>query len=300
MQEHFRRIIDYVNSDGIRQKCFKVAVDACNGVGAIHTASFLRDHLGCEVVTIFDRTDGTFERDPEPSRANLKSLCQTVMEHRCDLGFAQDPDGDRLALVDEHGQAIGEDLTLAIAIEQVLARHQQTPVVINLSTSKSVASVAQRQGSQVNRTKIGEIYVTEAMLDQGAAVGGEGNGGVVIPDIHPCRDSYTGMAIVLEHLLDTGQSLSKCCANIPAYTMVKDKKAIPEDKVKAILEAINTHYAAHHPTTLDGIYVDFGESWLHVRPSNTEPVLRVTVEVPTGEKAEPLLQELNRIIDRVL
>ena len=297
MQEHYRRILNYVNAEGIKKKRFKVAIDCCNGVGALHTPAFLHDHFGCEVVPLFDQADGVFEREPEPTSENLASLKQAVIEHGCDLGFAQDPDGDRLAIVDETGRAIGEDLTLAIAVEQVLNRHRKTPVVINLSTSKSVERVAQRHGSKVTRTKIGEINVTESMLEQDAAVGGEGNGGVIIPEIHPCRDSYTGMAIVLEHLLDTGKTVSQSCAEIPTYCMIKEKKTIPSEKFTKILEKLYQHYAKEQPNTLDGIYIDFGESCAHVRPSNTEPVLRVSTEAPTHKEAERLCRELHNIID---
>ena len=276
-----------------------LGVDCCNGVGAVHTKHFLEDHLGCEVVAIFDNTDGVFEREPEPTPASLDRLSQTVIKEGCDLGFAQDPDGDRLALVDERGKAISEELTLAIAVEQVLTQHRKTPVVINLSTSKSVERVAERNGCQVTRTKIGEINVTEAILEQGAAIGGEGNGGVIIPEIHPCRDSYAGMAVVLEHLIDSGKTLAECCENIPSYHMIKDKKNLPGDQIDAVLGKLAQHYDKHHPNRLDGVYIDFGDSAIHVRSSNTEPVLRVNAEAPTREEAQKLCRELHGIIDAI-
>lgn len=296
-QEHFDRVLQYVNTDAIRKKRLKVAVDCCNGVGALHTPRFLREALGCEVITLFDQPSGRFEREPEPTPASLKHLGETVVKHGCALGFAQDPDGDRLALVDEHGRAIGEDLTLAFAVEQVLARHAKGPVAVNLSTSKSIEFVAQKHGCKVTRTKIGEINVTETMLAQGAVVGGEGNGGVIIPEVHPCRDSYTGMAVILELLVDTGKSISELCAEIPSYHFIKDKRELEGIEASDILQRIGSHYSRHKVNTLDGVHVDFGDSWLQVRASNTEPILRVTSEAPNKVKAQELSKELHDLID---
>lgn len=295
-EENFKRITHYVNAKKIQKKCFKVAVDCCNGVGALHSVPFLQDHFGCEVVPIFDQPTGIFERNPEPTPAHLKKLSETVIKEKCDIGFAQDPDGDRLSLVDEKGETLVEDLTLALAVEQVLARHKKGPIAINLSTSKSIERVAQKYQCEVQRTKIGESNVSEAMLKMGAVIGGEGSGGVIISDIHPCRDSYTGMAIILELMCDTGKSLSTLWSEIPSYFVLKDKKQLDKKMLCSVLEAIEKRFEAYKISKMDGVHVDFGNSWIHVRPSNTEPIVRIIAEAETAEEAEKLLQELHQVI----
>ena len=295
MDEHFRRVYGYVDIDAIKKARLKVAVDCCNGVGAIHTAPFL-EHLGCEVLTIYDKPSKAFEREPEPLPENLKLLGETVLKNKCDVGFAQDPDGDRLAIVNEKGEPIGEDLTLAFAVQQVLSRHKKGPVAINLSTSKTVEDVARALGSEVFRTKIGEINVSETMLKVGAVVGGESNGGVIVTDIHPCRDSYAGMAIVLELMAAAGKRISELRAAMPKYAVVKLKVHIRGEMAPEILRAIRSKFHDQKLTMLDGVHVDFGDSWLHARRSNTEPVIRVTAEAPSSDQAESMAGELRDFV----
>ena len=201
-----------------------------------------------------------------------------VRAQACQIGFAQDPDGDRLTIVDENGCALAEDLTLALAVQQVLERHGRGPVVVNLSTSKCVDHVVRALGAEVMRSRIGETHVTEAMLKAGAAVGGESNGGVIIPAIHPCRDSFAGMAVILERLAQTGSTVSGLRAQIPEYHITRDKVPMRGELVPGFLRQLRQRYAGQRITLLDGVHVDFGESWVHVRRSNTEPVLRLNVE----------------------
>jgi len=295
---HFKRILDYVDADAIRRGRFKVAVDCCNGVGALHSVPFLKDMLGCEVVPVFDKPTGIFERDPEPLAENITRLTDVVRREGCAVGFAQDPDGDRLAIVDEAGMPIGEDLSLAFAVQQVLSRHQKGPVAISLTTSKSVEAVARQLGSEVIRTRIGEINVSEAILRAGAVVGGEGTGGVIIPAIHPCRDSYTAMAIVLELMAQTGKSVSELRRAVPAYHVVKDKIRIRTEQAPAALRAIRREYADQNVSLLDGVFIDFGDSWVHVRRSNTEPVIRITAEAMEPSKARQLVDDVRRRMER--
>ena len=294
---HFQRILNYVDTESIRRQKFKVAVDCCNGVGAVHSIPFLRDSLGCEVFPIFDEPDGLFRRDPEPTPKNLERLKQTVIQHDCAIGFAQDPDGDRLALVDEKGHALVEDLTLALAVQQVLTRHGKGPVAINLSTSKSVEYVAQQHDCPVTRTKIGEINVTEALLAKNAQVGGEGNGGVIIPAIHPCRDSYAGMAVLLELLMDKQQPLSQISSTIPDYHLIKNKLPLGDIEPSHLLQTIADQYAGQNINTLDGIHIDFGDAWAQVRASNTEPILRISAEALSPTKAQQLCDDINQLIN---
>ncbi len=300
MEAHFQRVLDYVDTNSIRGKSFKVAVDCCNGVGAIHTVPFLERSLGCKVVPVFDKPSGIFEREPEPLPENLRRLCETVVKEKCDLGFAQDPDGDRLAIVNEKGEPIGEDLTLAFAIQQVLSHHAKGPVAINLCTSRSVELAARQCGSDVVRTKIGEINVCETMLKIGAVVGGENIGGVIIPAVHPCRDSYAGMAVVLERLAMSGKTVSELRAAIPRFFLVKDKIRIRGEQAPVILRALRQEYAGEKMNLLDGVYVDFGESWVHVRRSNTEPVIRITAESPSQAEAQRLVSSTRARVEKAI
>jgi phosphomannomutase len=300
MELHFRLVLDYVDEELIRKKQFKVAVDCCNGVGALHTVPFLKELLGCKVVPVFDKPSGIFEREPEPLPENLHLLSETVVKEKCDVGFAQDPDGDRLAIVNEKGEPIGEDLTLAFAVRQVLSHHAKGPVAINLSTSKCIEFVARQYGSEVVRTKIGEINVCETMLKIGAVVGGENNGGVIIPAVHPCRDSYVGMAVVLELLAMTGKTISELRAAIPQYFIVKEKIRIRGEQAPVILRALRHEYAGEKMSLLDGVYVDFGESWVHARRSNTEPVIRITAEAASQDEARRRAADIRAKIEKTI
>lgn len=292
MEAHFRKILEYVDFEVIQERKFKVAVDCCNGVGALYSKPFLEDILGCEVVAIHDKPTGIFERDPEPLPGNLEKLCRVVKEEECAVGFAQDPDGDRLCLVDDTGTALIEDHTVAFAVGQVLLHHEQGDVAINLATSKSVEDIARSCGSKVMRTRIGEIHVTSVMKDQGCVVGGEQNGGVIVPSIHPCRDSFTAMALILELMAHSGRSLSDLRKDIPGYYVSKDKVSVAADKAPGILRAIRDDYRDHNPDTMDGVHVDLGDRWFLVRRSNTEPVMRITVEAPGKEQAVELKDQL--------
>jgi phosphomannomutase len=300
MEYHVRRILDYVDQKKIQKKKFKVAIDCCNGVGAVHSVAFLRDVLGCTVYPVLDQPSGRFEREPEPTPKNIKLLCDTVKAQGCDIGFAQDPDGDRLAIVNEKGEPIGEDQTLALAVQQVLDAHEKGPVAVNLSTSKSVEYVARQRGVDVVKTKIGEINVSETMVRIGAVAGGEGNGGVIIPRMHPCRDSYIGMAVVLELMAMSGKTISELRGAIPSYTMIKDKIRIRGEQAPEILRALRRQYADKNLNLLDGVYIDFGDSWVHARRSNTEPVIRITAEAPSQAEATKLASEFRQNIEKAV
>lgn len=296
MLVHFNKVLNYVDADVIRGRKFKIAVDCCNGVGALHTRGFL-EMLGCEVVACFDAPTGNFEREPEPLPGNLGALSKLVVEHGCAAGFAQDPDGDRLAIVDEMGQPINEDMTVAFAARQVLDHHEKGPVAVHLSTSNSVRHVAEKRGINIIRTKIGEINVSAAMLAAGAVVGGEGNGGVIIPRIHPCRDSYAGMAIVLELMAMENKKVTELCAEMPRYHLVKDKVRIHGEKAAGVLRKLRRKYENRKINLLDGVHVELDDAWFHARMSNTEPVIRLVVEAPAKEQALRLAAELRAEID---
>lgn len=294
-RHHFDRVCDYVDTDAAVARRFKVAVDCCNGVGAVHTRAFL-ERLGCEVFTCMDAPTGIFEREPEPLPENLGVLRKLVTAQGCDVGFAQDTDGDRLALVDETGRALGEDFTVALATRRVLEAHSRGPVAATLSTSRVVQDVANACGVEYIRTRIGEIHVSEAMLAAGAVAGGEGNGGMIVPAIHPCRDSYAGMALVLELLAAAGKPLSALWSEVPRYHVIKEKVHIRPGRAPHILRAARYAYAEHELSLIDGVHVDFGDRWVHIRSSNTEPVMRITAEAAARAEAAELVANAQALI----
>jgi len=300
-EEHFKRILAYVNPQLIRRRKLKVAIDCCNGVGALHSPFLAGTLLGCEVYPVFDTPSGRFEREPEPLPQHLGELSRVVIANKCDIGFAQDPDGDRLAVVNEKGEPIGEDLTLALAVWQVLDQHEKGTVCINVPTSRVVEVVAAKYGCQVVRTRIGEINVAEAMLKNDAVVGGENIGGVMIRRIHPCRDSFSGMAVILEMLATRNVPLSVILSELPQFSIVRGKISIRPELAPVIVRHMRH---THDPSTLnllDGVFIDLGtSSWVHIRRSNTESVMRVTAEADNVETARSIVEEYSRTIREIM
>jgi phosphomannomutase len=244
--------------------------------------------LGCEAAEVNTNTDLPFPHGPEPVAGNLDELCRLVRSSGADVGFAQDSDGDRLAILNERGEVIGEDCTVAMAVYQRL-RHFPGPVVINVSTSRMIDDVAGRRGCPVYRTPVGEIHVVERMLECGSPVGGEGNGGVIVPAINPCRDSFVGMALVLEALAEEGCSISELRGKIPTYAMVRENLCCPARDMAPSLRLLADFYRGEHLDLTDGVKVLWADRWLHARPSNTEPILRLIAEAPTEPQANMML-----------
>jgi phosphomannomutase len=276
--------IDYAN---IRKRKFRVALDCCRGAGAVIVPQLL-EWFGCTVASINMEPDGRFPRPPEPIPENLGELENLVRESGSDIGFAVDPDVDRLALVDETGRAIGEDYTLALAAKLVL-RHRKGPVVINLSTSRVVDDVAIAAGATVIRAPVGEVNVALRMRSERAAIGGEGNGGVILPELHLGRDAPLGIAIVLQLLANEGRSLSTVVADHPRYTIVKDKLDRPDASLTTVYEALRGAFPDAEADTQDGLRLAWPDRWVHVRPSGTEPIVRVIAEAPTAAEAKDLV-----------
>jgi phosphomannomutase len=294
--DHFRKVLAYVDTEAIKRRKLKVAVDCCNGVGAIYSPAFLRDALGCEVVPVYDQPTGVFQREPEPLPAHLNELKRVVVEQKCDIGFAQDPDGDRLAVVTDRGEAIGEDMTLALAVWQVLEQHERGPVCINLPTSKVIDYIAGKFDSPVIRTRIGEINVAESMIANKAVVGGENIGGIMIGKIHPCRDSFAGMAVICELLAQRNQQVSQVVDALPRFALVREKCPIRPERAPVILRQLRQGCDPARINLLDGLFIDLDDAWVHIRRSNTETVMRVTAEAPTPAKARELADTyLNQI-----
>ena len=276
-----------IHIDAIRARKFRVAYDACRGAGGIVIPRLL-DLLGCEVQAIELEPDGRFPRPPEPVPANLGPLCTLVKETGADIGFATDPDVDRLALVDNLGVAIGEDYTLALAARVVL-KHRQGPVVTNLSTSLVVDDQAAEAGVQVLRAPVGEVNVAMAMRAAKAVIGGEGNGGVILPELHLGRDAPLGVALLLQMLVDAGEPLSAVVARYPRYVIIKDKLDRPAAPLDAVYVALRAAFPEATADTQDGLRLGWPDRWVHVRPSGTEPIVRVIAEGPTVEAARALV-----------
>lgn len=288
---HVRAILDALGTlPQVRGRQLRVAVDSCNGAGSI-VAPRLLEALGVEVVAINVTPDGTFPRGAEPTEENLGALCAAVREHACDVGFAQDMDADRLAVVDERGAAVGEEYTLVLAAHYVLGR-ERGPVVANLSTTSALDAVAREFGCPVYRSKIGEANVAEEMARRGAVVGGEGNGGVIYPRVNFARDSLTGMALVLRLLAESGRTVSELVAGLPRTAMVKEKVNCRSDRIRAALAAVRGAYAGLPMDLRDGVKVTVPDGWFLVRGSNTEPILRVVAEAADEGRARALVDEV--------
>ena len=272
-----------------------VVLDSINGAGCRHSPMLL-EQLGCKLIHINAEPTGDFAHTPEPLRENLTQLCDAVRAEKAAIGFAQDPDADRLAIVDENGDYIGEEYTLALATRFVLSR-RPGPVAANLSTSRMVDDIAQQYGARVIRTPVGEAHVARAMLQAECVVGGEGNGGVIDPRVGLVRDSLSSMSLVLQLMVDTNKSVSQLVAELPHYAIVKQKIDCPRERIDAAVAAVTRAFADRQPNTADGVRVDFPQGWVHVRASNTEPVLRLIAEADRPAAAKELVTTIRRAAD---
>jgi phosphomannomutase len=295
---HYRAILDAVGVLPAGGRRLRVALDACNGAGSLVTPPLL-SALGVDVVPINVTPDGLFPRPAEPVPENLGALCEVVRSAGCDIGFAQDMDADRLAVIDERGVPIGEELTLVLATWFVLSQ-TPGPVVANLSTTSAMDAVASRFGCQVGRSKIGEANVTERMLADKAIIGGEGNGGVIYPRINFGRDSLVGMSLILHLLARTGKSVSALVAELPPYRMVKEKISCPSSRIPEVLRMAKRAFSDRAMDTRDGVKVTLDDGWILVRGSNTEPIVRVVAEAMTESRARALADDLMDRVTRVL
>jgi len=284
---HAEAVMAAVEQDLSSVRGVRVVLDSINGAGCVVSGDFLR-RLGCELVHLNSDPSGAFAHAPEPVAENLGELCAAVTGARAAVGFAQDPDADRLALVDEHGRYIGEEYTLALAAWATLLR-RPGPVAANLSTSRLIDAVARRFGVAVHRTPVGEANVARAMMRAGCVVGGEGNGGVIDPRFSLVRDSLAAMSLVLQLMAATGKSLSMLVAELPAYVMIKQKAECSRERIAAAVAAATTAFRELRPDCSDGVRVDFPEGWVHLRASNTEPIVRLIAEAESRGAAEQLV-----------
>jgi phosphomannomutase len=289
--------LPFIDADKIRRKKFRVAADCVNGAGGAILRKLL-EHFGCEFVLLNDAPTGRFPHNPEPLPENLGDLSAAVSQHRAHLGLAVDPDADRLALISEKGIPLGEEYTLALAAA-FLVQKRQGKVVVNLSTSMVIDDIAAQHGCTVERTKVGEIHVAKHMRKVGAVIGGEGNGGVILPDVHLGRDAMVGVAMILQQLADFGGPLSKLHASLPQYVMRRRKVELAGGlDPKLVLQKIEQQYRHEILDTNDGVKILRDQSWVQVRASNTEPILRIMAEAPTAAIAEKYCDELATEVGR--
>ena len=299
VRRHVERVlaIPYLDVEGIRRRRFKIALDCVRGAGAVIMPALL-ERLGCEVVAINLQPDGRFPRAPEPVAENLGELERLVSDSGAAVGLAVDPDVDRLSLVSEEGRAIGEDYTLALAVRLVL-RHRRGPVVTNLSTSRVVEDAAAEAGVPVIRAPVGEVNVAVAMRERGAPVGGEGNGGVILSEIHLGRDAPVGTALLLQLLQEEQRPLSRIVADLPRYAIVKDKLARPDASLDSVYGALRGAFPDAAADAQDGLRLAWTDRWVHVRPSGTEPIVRVIAEAPTAEGARELVRGARQRVEQL-
>ena len=296
VSDHIDSILDLELVDGgkLRSRRLKVVVDACCGAGGVIIPQLLRQ-LGCHVIEMHCEPSGLFPRDPEPTAANLGALAKRVLAEGADLGIANDADVDRIALVSEEGEPIGEEYSLVIAADYVLGKKPGL-VVTNLSTSRMIDVVAGKYGCEVIRTKVGEINVARTMKQRRAIIGGEGNGGIILPELHFTRDAPLGAALILSHLVASDMPLSGMVGTLPAFVMRKEAFPVTTFAMEEFSEKCERVFPTWAASTLDGLRLDSEEGWIHVRPSNTEPIVRIIIESGSDQECDILFSKVTDIL----
>jgi len=301
ISRHIHAILQlpFINIQKITQKKFHVVVDCINSTGAISVPPLL-DALGCAYTLINERIHGDFAHNPEPLAEHLQELSQTVIEMKADLGIAVDPDVDRLAFVMENGEMFGEEYTL-VACADLMLSLKAGPTVSNLSSTRALRDITRERGQIYAASKVGEVHVVNKMKEIGAVIGGEGNGGVIIPELHYGRDALVGIAMVLSLLAERDKSLSELKLQYPAYYMSKNKVILEEGvDAEKVIEKIASKYQNNEIDLQDGLKIDFPESWVQIRKSNTEPILRIYAEARTLKDANELAEEIKRGIRDII
>ncbi|MDC1542316.1 phosphoglucosamine mutase [Flavobacteriaceae bacterium] len=291
--------IDHVNLEGIRKQKFKVVVDGVNSSGGIAIPELL-NALNIEVVKIHCEPNGHFPHNPEPLKENLTDLCNAVIEHKSNFGIAVDPDVDRLVFVDEKGELFGEEYTLVACADYILSK---TPgaTVSNLSSTRALADITQKHGCSYTASAVGEVNVVTEMKAVQAVIGGEGNGGIIYPPLHYGRDALVGVVLFLSLLVERKVTVSELRAAYPSYFMSKNKIKLKEGMdVDLLLDQIRVRYAKERISTIDGVKIDFDAAWVHLRKSNTEPIIRIYTEAKSELKAVELANRFVKEINSLL
>jgi len=286
IENHLEKVLTLVDKGKIKSKKFKVVLDVCNGAGALISPELIR-RLGCEVVELNCEPNGIFSHPPEPIPSNLKELSEIVKAEGADVGFAHDADADRVALVSEEAEILPESYSLLLASKFIL-RKKKGLVVTNLSTTQALDDIAREFSCYVKRTKVGDIYVSRCMREEGAVIGGEGNGGVIIPQIHYARDGIAAIALLLEYMATSNKSLSELADEIPRYYMIKGKTNFPKENLSLLKVDLRREFEEDKLNFLDGVKVYLSKGWVHIRASGTEPVVRIIVEAKNKKDAEAL------------
>lgn len=297
-EDHIKKVLEipYIDFGKIHSKQFRVVLDSVNGAGCIISKKLLTK-LGCDVIEINGEPTGDFAHNPEPLNKNLKQLEEAVKAHKGDIGFATDPDGDRLAIVSEKGACIGEEFSLLLAEKYVLSKIKGD-IVTNLSSSMASDDIAKEFGVSVIRTAIGEINVGKKMKEIKSPIGGEGNGGIICPDVHYTRDAMAGMALILAYMAEEQKPLSEIVMNIPHYFIAKEKLDLLPEQLDEVMSIAMNIFPNAEKNTVDGIKYTFGTKWVHIRKSGTEPIIRVYAEGKTQEEANQLCNKtIKKLMD---
>lgn len=296
-KKHANQILKNIDVELIKSKKWRVGVDMINASACV-LDPYLFEKLGVELVPLNDIPNGIFGHKPEPLRENLADIGNIVKEKKCDLGFAHDPDADRLVIINEDGEAVFEEYTLAFGVEAIMSRpkNHSKNVVINMSSSRMSEDIATKYGGKCLRSKVGEANVVSLMEKCDAIVGGEGGGGIIYPTINMARDSFVSLALILELLAKRNQNVSECISSLPKYEMMKDKVPVV-GSLEEMYEKMKNHFTDYEINDIDGLRLDFKDkSWIHLRPSNTEPIVRLYGEATTKERIDGLFKETKEII----
>lgn len=290
-KEHADQILSKINVEKIKSKKFKVAVDMINASACV-IDPYLFEQLGVELIQVNNISNGKFAHRPEPLKENLIEIGKIVKESGANLGFAHDPDADRLVMINELGEVVLEEYTLAFGVENILSKNPNQNIAINLSTSRMSEDIAEKYNSKCFRAKVGEANVVEEMQKKNAIIGGEGNGGTIYPTINFCRDSFVSIALILELLAERNQTVKECINSLPKYFIKKDK--MPANRnLNEMFAKLKEHFSSAQTNEEDGLYLSFPDkSWVHLRASNTEPIIRLYGEAANEEHIESLFNEI--------
>ena len=301
MDRHITEVLNLklVDVNAVKQRKFKVVVDGVNSSGGIVIPALL-EKMGVEVVELYCEPNGHFPHNPEPLKEHLTDICELVVKEQADFGIVVDPDVDRLAFISNDGEMFGEEYTLVAVADYVLSK---TPgnTVSNMSSSRALRDITEKHGGNYEASAVGEVNVVELMKKNNAIIGGEGNGGIIYPEAHYGRDSLVGVALFLTHLANQNLDVASLRASYPQYFMSKNKiELTPEINVDAILDVMQKRYVNEKITTIDGVKIDLADSWVHLRKSNTEPIIRIYTEAPTQQQADDLAEKIISEIKEVV
>lgn len=291
---HIKKVLEFVDAERIRDKKFVVALDTVNGAAGPMSIRLLKN-LGCQIIELNTHTTGYFAHPPEPTPDNLTQLSDKMKNIQADVGFALDPDGDRLVVAGSNGIILSEEYTLALCADHYLASKGKSNIVTNLSSSRMLDDIAKKYNVNLVRVPTGEIYVSEQLEKIGAKIGGEGNGGIIIPEVNSCRDALVGMAMILEVMSEKEKRVEDLAIEIGSYFFIKKKFQVSDIDLKAIEAQLREKFADGKLNVMDGLRIDFADSWVLIRKSNTEPIIRVFSEATTEEKANVLINTVKQI-----